>query len=149
MSAIAIEPRSGSCRCKVNQSDSYEISKCESELTGGNKQFKMYDISERELGTAVTSKESEYPSKAHVINDNENTKSFRFKMYDLNSPQIVTPQTRVKKTKQKLSLMYMIIIVMFLVCYISKIIMLFIEGYNEDFGIILQLETYVRYLVSN
>jgi hypothetical protein len=44
----------------------------------------MYDISERELGTAVTSKESKYPSKAHVINDNENTKSFRYKMYDLN-----------------------------------------------------------------
>jgi hypothetical protein len=108
----------------INQSDSYEISKRESELTGGNKQFKMYDISERELGTAVTSKESEYPSKAHVINDNENTKSFRYKMYDLNSPQIVTPQTRVKKTKQKLSLMYMIITVMFLVCYIPKIIML-------------------------
>jgi hypothetical protein len=84
VSAIAIKPRSGSCRCKVNQSDSYEISKRESELTGGNKQFKMYDISERELGTAVTSKESKYPSKAHVINDNENTKSFRYKMYDLN-----------------------------------------------------------------
>ena len=49
MSTIAIKPRSGSCHCKVNQSDSYEISK--SELTGGNKQFKMYDISERELGT--------------------------------------------------------------------------------------------------
>jgi hypothetical protein len=47
--------------------------------TGGNKQFKMYDISERELGTAVTSKESKYPSKAHVINDNENTKSFIYK----------------------------------------------------------------------
>ena len=125
MSTIAIKPRSGSCHCKINQSDSYEISKRESELTGGNKQFKMYDISERELGTAVTSKESEYPSKAHVINDNENTKSFRYKMYDLNSPQIVTPQTRVKKTKQKLSLMYMIITVMFLVCYIPKIIMLF------------------------
>jgi hypothetical protein len=44
--------------------DSYEISKRESELTGSNKQLKMYDISERELGTAVTSKESEYPSKA-------------------------------------------------------------------------------------
>jgi hypothetical protein len=52
--------------------------------TGGNKQFKMYDISERELGTAVTSKESKYPSKAHVINDNENTKSFRYKMWNQN-----------------------------------------------------------------
>jgi hypothetical protein len=51
-------------------------------------------------------------------------------MYDLNSPQIVTPQTRVKKTKQKLSLMYMIITVMFLVCFIPKIIMLFSADYD-------------------
>lgn len=130
VSAIAIKPRSGSCRCRVNQSDSYEISERESELTGGNTQFKMYDMSERELGTAVTSKESENASKAIEINDNENTKSFR---YDLNSPQIVTPQTSVKKTKHKISLIYMIITVMFLVCYIPKIIILFLEGYNEDF----------------